>query len=171
MWNYILMVKRHGCREVLSKVKVDLQNQITLTAWAAGLPEAQANAIIKSVNDEAKAFFIVTVQEIANMFLVVTLTILNTLERFHKPLSLIKAKTGWAPPYDLLKRTAATIKKDFIQNQNPFVTMAYNVSRIVSFWTQYFRTSTELESIWFSIYKLLSGGLASKLYISYVPRN
>ncbi|MGP1906389.1 MAG: hypothetical protein ACTS4X_01315 [Candidatus Hodgkinia cicadicola] len=163
--------KKQGCREVLSKVKFDLQNQITLTTWAAGLPEAQANAIIKSVNDEAKALFIVTVQEIANMLLVVILAILNTLERFHKPLSLIKAKTGWAPPYDLLKRAAATIKKDFIQNQNPFVTMAYNASRIVSFWTQYFRASAELESIWFSIYKLLSGGLASKLYISYAPRN
>ncbi|MGP1911454.1 MAG: hypothetical protein ACTS4T_01450 [Candidatus Hodgkinia cicadicola] len=165
------MVKRQGYREVLSKVKVDLQNQITLTTWAAGLPEAQANAIIKSVNDEAKAIFIVTAQEIANMLLVVILAILNTLERFHKPLSLIKAKTGWAPPYDLLKRAAATIKKDFIQNQNPFVTMFYNASRIVSFWVHYLRASSELESIWFSIYKLLFGVLASKLYTSYVPHN
>ncbi|MGP1911724.1 MAG: hypothetical protein ACTS5A_01020 [Candidatus Hodgkinia cicadicola] len=165
------MVKRQGCREVLSKVKFDLQNQITLTTWAAGLPEAQANAIIKSVDDEAKALFIVTVQEIANMFLVVIFAILNTLERFHKPLSLIKAKMGWAPPYDLLKRAAATIKKDFIQNQNPFVTMAYNASRIVSFWTQYFRASTELEGFWFSICKLLSGCLASKPHISYTSRN
>ncbi|MGP1917313.1 MAG: hypothetical protein ACTS6P_01720 [Candidatus Hodgkinia cicadicola] len=150
------MVKRQGCREVLSKVKSDLQNQITLTTWAAGLPEAQVTAIIKSVNDEAKVPFIVTVQEIANMPLVVILTILNTLERFHEPLSLIKAKMGWAPPYDLLKRAAATIEKDFIQNQNPFVTMAYNTIRIVSFWTKYFRASAELESIWFSICKLLS---------------
>ncbi|MGP1917466.1 MAG: hypothetical protein ACTS45_00390 [Candidatus Hodgkinia cicadicola] len=167
--DYLLVVKRHGCREVLSKVKSDLQNQITLTAFAFGLPEAQANAIIKSVNDEAKALFIVTVQEIANMFLVVIRAILNTLERYQKPLSLIKAKTGWAPPYNLLKQTAVTIQKDFIQNQNPFVTMLYNASRIVSFWMQYFRASTELESIWFSIYKLLSGSLTSKLYTSLIP--
>ncbi|MGP1922366.1 MAG: hypothetical protein ACTS44_01315 [Candidatus Hodgkinia cicadicola] len=171
LWNYILMVKRHGCREVWSKIKVDLQNQITLTTWAAGLPGAQANAIVKSVNDEAKALFIVTAREIANILLVIILAVLNTLERFHKPLSLIKAKTGWAPPYDLLKRAAATIKKDFIQNQNPFVTMFYNASRIILFWTQYFRVSSELESFWFSIYKLLSGALTAKLYTFYAPRN
>ncbi|MGP1917544.1 MAG: hypothetical protein ACTS45_00830 [Candidatus Hodgkinia cicadicola] len=164
LWQYVLIAKQHGFHEVLSKIKGDLLRQITLTAWSAGLPEAQATSIIKSADTEAKEFFVVTVQEVANMLVVAICTALNAFERFHKPLSLIKAKTGWAPPSDRLKQAMAIIQKDFIQNQNPSVTILYNASRIVSFWMQYFRASAESESIWLSIYKLLFETLISKFY-------
>ncbi|MGP1922661.1 MAG: hypothetical protein ACTS5F_01120, partial [Candidatus Hodgkinia cicadicola] len=146
--------------------KEDLSKPISLSSWAFGLPEAQANAIIKAINIEAKEFFVVTAHEFANSFLVLIYTILNTFDRFRKPFALIKGKTGWTPPYNLLKRTAAKVKKDFIQNQNPYVTMLYNAACIVSFWSQYFRATGRIESICFSFFKLLSGALTSKLYTS-----
>ncbi|MGP1925326.1 MAG: hypothetical protein ACTS6A_01060, partial [Candidatus Hodgkinia cicadicola] len=164
--DFISIAKQSGYREVLLKVKEDLSKPIMLNAWATGLPEAQANALIKSVNIEAKEFFIVSAHEFANLFLVLIRTILDTCDRFRKPLSLIKQKTGWGPPCNLLKRAAAKVKTDFIQNQNPFVTILFNAACIVSFWMQYLRATVKIESIYFSIYKLLSGALTSKLYKS-----
>ncbi|MGP1926432.1 MAG: hypothetical protein ACTS68_01910, partial [Candidatus Hodgkinia cicadicola] len=58
--DFISIAKQSGYREVLLKVKEDLSKPIMLNAWATGLPEAQANALIKSVNIEAKEFFIVS---------------------------------------------------------------------------------------------------------------
>ncbi|MGP1918338.1 MAG: hypothetical protein ACTS4U_01445, partial [Candidatus Hodgkinia cicadicola] len=162
--DFISIAKLHGWSGVLSKVRRDLSGQITLIPWAIGLPEDQATAIIKSVTAEAKELFIVSSQEIANMLLVLICTTLDTFERYRKPLSLIKTKTGWAPPYNLLRQLASKVQNDFIQNQNPLVTMLYNASRIISFWMKYTQTLVGIESIWFSIFKLLSGALTSKLY-------
>ncbi|MGP1927103.1 MAG: hypothetical protein ACTS80_00650 [Candidatus Hodgkinia cicadicola] len=164
--DFISIAKQSGYRKVLLKVKEDLSKPIMLNAWATGLPEAQANALIKSVNIEAKEFFIVSAHEFANLFLVLIRTILDTCDRFRKPLSLIKQKTGWTPPYNLLKRAVAKVKTDFIRNQNPFVTILYNAACIVSFWMQYLRATVKIESIYFSIFKLLSGVITSKLYKS-----
>ncbi len=164
--DFISIAKQHGYRGIVSKVREDLKNQITLTPFAIGLSEAQTSLIIKTVNNEAKELFIVSVQEFANLFLLLIRTILDTFERYRKPLELLKAKTGWTPPRNLLKRASAKVKKDFIQTQSSSVTMLYNAYRIVSFWFQYFHAFRKTETIWFSIFKLLSGALASRLYIS-----
>ncbi len=91
---FIPIAKQHGYRGILSKVREDLKNQITLTSFATGLSEAQTSLIIKTVNAEAKELFIVSAQEFANLFLVLICTILDTFERYRKPLELLKAKTG-----------------------------------------------------------------------------
>ncbi|MGP1914210.1 MAG: hypothetical protein ACTS4V_00010 [Candidatus Hodgkinia cicadicola] len=172
--DFISTAKQCGYHGVWIKIKKDLSQPITLSSFTSGLPEVQANAIIKSINNEAKEFFIVTAHEFANLFLLLIYTILNTFDRFRKPLSLIKKTTGWAPPCNFLKRMAVKVKKDFIQSQNPSVTILYNAACIVSFWLQYLRASVKIESICFSIFKLLSGALTSKLYMSlssvYYPR-
>ncbi|MGP1925589.1 MAG: hypothetical protein ACTS6A_02600 [Candidatus Hodgkinia cicadicola] len=162
--DFISIAKQNGYRGVLLKIKEDLSKPIMLTAWATGLPETQANALIKSVNIEAKEFFIVSAYEFANLFLALIRTILDTCVRFRKPLSVIKRKTGWSPPYNLLKRVAAKVKTNFIQNQNPSVTMLFNAACIVSFWMQYLRASAKIENIYFSVFKMLSGALTSKLF-------
>ncbi|MGP1918705.1 MAG: hypothetical protein ACTS4V_01580 [Candidatus Hodgkinia cicadicola] len=167
--DFISIVKLRGYRALWFKIKEDLSKPISLTSFATGLPEAQAHTIIKTVNVEAQEFFVVTAHEFANLFLVLIYTILNTFDRFRKPFALIKAKTGWAPPYNLLKRTAAKVKRNFIQNQNPSVTILHNAACIVSFWAQYLRASSRIESIYFSIFKLLSGALTSKLYTTFNP--
>ncbi|MGP1922086.1 MAG: hypothetical protein ACTS4Z_02480, partial [Candidatus Hodgkinia cicadicola] len=165
--DFISIVKLRGYRALWFKIKEDLSKPISLTSLATSLPEFQAHAIIKSINNEVKEFFVVTAHEFANLFLLLIYTILNTFDRFRKPFALIKAKTGWTPPYNLLKRTAVKVKRDFIQNQNPSVTILHNAACIVSFWMQYLRTSGRIESIYFSIFKLLSGALTSKLYTTF----
>ncbi|MGP1925190.1 MAG: hypothetical protein ACTS6A_00350 [Candidatus Hodgkinia cicadicola] len=165
--DFVSTAQQGGWQGVLAKAKEDLSNPIMLSSWATGLPEAQANSIIESVNTEAKEFFIVSAQKFANLLLTLIRTILDTFDRFHKPLSLIKQRTGWTPPYNLLKRAAAKLKNDFIQNQNPSVTMLFNAACIISFWMQYLRAAVKLESIYFSVFKLLSGALTSKLYVSF----
>lgn len=91
---FAAIAKQNGYRGVLLKVKEDLSNPISLNAWATGLPEAQATAIIKSVTVEAKEFFVVSVHEFTNLFLTLIRTILDNCDRFRKPLLLIKQKTG-----------------------------------------------------------------------------
>ncbi|MGP1914566.1 MAG: hypothetical protein ACTS42_02040 [Candidatus Hodgkinia cicadicola] len=167
--DFILIGKLRGYRAVWFKIKEDLSKPISLTSWATGLSEIQTNTIIKTVDVEAKEFFVVTAHEFANLFVVLIYTILNTFNRFRKPFALIKRTTGWEPPYNLLKRTAAKVKRDFIQNQNPSVTMLHNAACIVSFWSQYLRATGRIESICFSIFKLLSGALTSKLYTAFNP--